>query len=103
MNFPVYFFSLLFVFLVHVPGAADEMTARNLLISQGCKACHKFEGAGGIEGPSLDRIGQRLDSVAIERKLLRPQATNRDSVMPNYRHLTDDQIEALVNFLEAQK
>ncbi len=78
---------------------ADEIVARNLIISQGCKGCHVLEGSGGILGPELDKAGARLTRVQIWNKLLEPQATAPKSVMPDYRHLTDEQMNALLDFL----
>ncbi len=86
-----------------MPASADEIVARNLLISQGCKGCHSFEGGGGNLGPSLDRVGARLNAYQIERRLRQPKAANPDSIMPGYGHLRDEEIDALVDFLKKRK
>ena len=85
------------------PGHADETVARSLLVSQGCKGCHVFDGEGGNLGPSLDKVGKRLNAYQIEQKLLTPRKTNPGSVMPSFGHLTDEQLLALVNFLKNRK
>ena len=82
---------------------AEEMSARNLLLSQGCKGCHFFEGDGGTLGPSLDKVGVRLTSLQIEQILLNPKLANPDSVMPNFKHLKDEERKALADFLKTRK
>ncbi len=81
------------------PSYGDEITARNLLASQGCKGCHHLDGSGGNLGPALDKVGTRLTRVQIWEKLLDPKTTNPDSVMPDFKHLTDEQMNALLDFL----
>lgn len=82
---------------------AEEVSARNLLLSQGCKGCHVFEGDGGTLGPALDKVGSRLTSLQIEQKLLNPKLTNPDSVMPSFKHLKDKERKALADFLKTRK
>ena len=82
---------------------ADEIIARNLIISQGCKGCHTLEGSGGNLGPELDKVGSRLTRVQIREKLLEPKTTNPDSLMPDFKHLTEEQLNALLDFLSQLK
>jgi cbb3-type cytochrome oxidase cytochrome c subunit len=81
---------------------ADEKAARNLILSQGCKACHTFEGDGGSLGPPLDRIGEKLTEGQLRQKLLYPKKSTPESVMPSFEHLTEDELQALVSFLAGQ-
>ncbi len=85
------------------PLAAEEIVARNLFISQGCKGCHHLEGSGGIIGPALDKVGSRLQKTSIRNKLLAPKATNPDSLMPDFQHLKPEELDALVDFLANKK
>ena len=84
------------------PGA-DEARARTLINSLGCKGCHLFEGSGGSLGPPLDRIGLRLDSAQISRKLVDPKGTDPQSTMPAFDQLDRDDLETLADFLARQR
>jgi cytochrome c2 len=96
--------TLVFLFSLAAPAlAADEAQARNLINSLGCKGCHSFEGSGGALGPALDEVGKRLDENQLEAKLLQPKASNPNSMMPSYGHLSQDNLAALVEFLHQQK
>lgn len=90
--------------LVATAATADEdHVARELLLTQGCKGCHFFGGNGGTFGPSLDKVGKRLNAGQIERKLVTPKADKPDSIMPDYSHLSDDELKALADYLAGQK
>jgi len=98
--------TLLFIIilLLMATGAslADDQTARSLLLSQGCKGCHFFEGKGGSLAPPLDLVGERLSQEQIRQKLLAPNEAVPDSVMPGYGHLTDEELQSLVRFLSTR-
>jgi len=81
---------------------ADEITARNLLLSQGCKGCHFIDGTGGTLGPNLDQVGAKLKPAQLKEKLVSPKSTNPDSVMPSYSHLKEEELQALVDFLKTR-
>ena len=81
---------------------ADEKVARNLILSQGCKGCHLFEESGGSLAPSLDQVGEKLSYEQLRQKLLFPKKTNPDTVMPDYQHLTEDEVRALAQFLSSR-
>ena len=81
---------------------ADEQAARSLILSQGCKGCHAFEGKGGVLAPSLDLVGERLSLEQIRQKLLDPKSSAPDSVMPAYGHLTDEELRTLARFLSTR-
>jgi len=83
--------------------AEDDAMARGLLNSLGCKGCHSFEDSGGSLGPALDGVGKRLTREQIEAKMLTPKTTNPASMMPAYGHLAEEDLAALIDFLEAQK
>ncbi len=80
--------------------ASDEAHGRELANSLGCKGCHKIEGSGGTMGPALDGVGQRMDEKKIRQKLVNPKEVNPGSMMPSYEHLSDEDLEALIEYLE---
>jgi len=95
-------FMTLFILLTTTAGA-NEIVARNLILSQGCKGCHIFEEDGGTLGPALDKVGSRMKPSQIQQKLLDPKASSPKSYMPSFTHLKDDEMKALVDFLASRK
>jgi len=92
----------LFIFLAFsIPSQAEEITIRDLIHAQGCKGCHIIEGTGGTFGPSLDKVGQRLPLEQIRQKLIDPKTGNSSSLMPDSRHLTEQELDRLTLFLSA--
>ncbi len=90
----------LFIFSTFsIPGLAEEITIRDLIHAQGCKGCHIIEGTGGTLGPSLDKVGQRLSIEQIRQKLIDPKTGNSSSLMPDSRHLTEQEMDRLTDFL----
>ena len=77
-----------------------------------CIICHTMEGvSGGIAGPNLSHVGSRTtiaggtipaDSAGIARWLRDPMGEKPGSLMPTI-DLTDDEIAALVAYLQSRK
>jgi cytochrome c oxidase subunit II len=89
------------------PGSEVERTLPT------CLACHALRGLGGpppdaaVKGPDLTHVGSRRTIVGawlennpqeLARWLRNPPRVKPGSLMPNY-HLTDEQIEDLVEYL----
>jgi mono/diheme cytochrome c family protein len=70
-----------------------------LFYEKGCNACHA-EGTkgGGVVGPNLERVGDRLQPAYILSHLRNPQQANPQAVEPNFS-LSDDELKVLVGFL----
>ena len=73
----------------------DEARGRELVNSLGCKGCHKIGGSGGAMGPALDGLGKRLEDDSIREQLIKGGAG-----MPSYQHLSKEDLDALVDYLE---
>ncbi|MBW2518919.1 MAG: c-type cytochrome [Deltaproteobacteria bacterium] len=78
---------------------AGEIRARKLINAQGCKACHVVDGVGGSLGPNLDLIQPRLTPDETEHKLVNHQRQHADSRVPDFSHLSGDEITILIKFL----
>lgn len=77
-------------------GAAAE--GATLFYSKGCEFCHTVKGQGGIRGPDLTLVGDRMSSGEITAKI-----ADGASNMPSYvKTLTPQEMESLVAFLESQ-
>ncbi|TNE89037.1 MAG: c-type cytochrome [Deltaproteobacteria bacterium] len=67
-----------------------------------CTACHSLGGSGGTIGPALDGVGHRYDEASLRTWLADPGAVKPGTAMPNLG-LDDDELDALTQFLIAQK
>ena len=92
--------------LAALPAAANpdaEATARRLLNSQGCKACHRVEGAGATGGPELEKVGSRLNAEQIRARLANPQKQHAGGRIKDFSHLQGAELDALALFLSGRK
>jgi ubiquinol-cytochrome c reductase cytochrome b subunit len=70
-----------------------------LFHDKGCEYCHEIHGQGGLRGPNLSDVADRLNDQQIERRIL-----NGGYNMPEFaRTLNSDQVNALVTFLSTMR
>ena len=81
------------------PSSAENPTAIDLIHAQGCKGCHSINNNGGILGPPLDEIGLKLTHKQIRQKLINPKTGNPSSVMPDSRHLSEQEVDLMTDYL----
>jgi mono/diheme cytochrome c family protein len=75
------------------------LTGRKLFDEKyGCNACHQVSSKGGVIGPDLTRVGDRLRTEWIVYYLHNPKAFVTRSIEPVY-NFTDEEAEALTAFL----
>ena len=67
-----------------------------------CQTCHQINHQGGLIGPDLTKVGDRLRLEWILYYLRDPKAFVKRSVEPAYK-LTDKEIEALAAYLASPK
>lgn len=80
--------------------AMDEAGARKLMNSQGCKSCHSLEGDGGKTAASFEDIRARSSRVEIRRQLVNQAHRHGNGRIPDFSHLSDAEIDALVDFIQ---
>ncbi len=68
---------------------------------KGCRSCHAIK-EGGIVGPTLKRVGDRLENGFIFHHLKNPHLEVPDGVEPNFQ-LSNDEATALTHFLMSCK
>ena len=68
-----------------------------------CFDCHQLRGFGGSEGPALDDVGNRLTLDRIKTQISNPESINPDSEMPAYSDMSEQDLQALAEFLAKQK
>ena len=94
-------FTLMILSCLPLRGLADDTAlARKLLNSQGCKACHSLEGDGGKDAESFEEIRDRLSWAEIRLQLVNQERIHAYGKMPDYSHLSDAEIEALIYFIK---
>jgi ubiquinol-cytochrome c reductase cytochrome b subunit len=79
----------------------DEAGARKLMNSQGCKACHSLEGDGGKTAASFEDIRARSSRAEIRSQLVNPAHRHGNGRIPDFSHLSDAEVDALVDFIQA--
>lgn len=76
---------------------------REVFRAKGCLSCHNVgEGAGGVVGPSLDSVGDRLKAGYVSYHLRDPHAVNPYSAEPEYA-LSDEDARALAAYVSTRK
>ena len=79
------------------PTEEEIAGGKELYDLKGCRSCHTIE-SGGIVGPTLKRVGDRLENGFIFYHLKNPHLEVPDGVEPNYQ-LSDDEAIAITNYL----
>ncbi len=80
-----------------------RMGAR-LFDEQGCRNCHSLDGKGASgPGPALDGIGALKPSRSWFVSFLKDPAAQGAALMPSYGHLSSEELNALAEFLRAQR
>jgi len=103
ISFVIGVVSLLGLTVFPVSGyAQDDGPARKLFNSQGCKACHALEGDGGSLAGRFEEIRAKLSRAEIRMQLVNPEQKHGNSTIPDFSHLSKQEIDALVNFIQPE-
>ncbi|MBW2688554.1 MAG: cytochrome c [Deltaproteobacteria bacterium] len=80
--------------------AQGDGPARKLINSQGCKACHALEGDGGTMAGNFEEIRASLSRAEIRLQLVNQEQKHGKGTIPDFSHLSEEEIDALVKFLQ---
>lgn len=84
---------------------AKSRKGESIYRREGCLACHEIFGNGASYGPSLDGVGSKRDRQWLIRYLKSPWAgvsvKKYRLKMPPYEHLSDDDLNFLIDYLLA--
>jgi|GEM_PF-630385 len=69
------------------------------LFADHCMICHKGKKGGGTLGPSLVGIGRKREGEYLEQVIRQPNQVNPGTVMPAFDRLSQEEIEAIVDYL----
>lgn len=67
-----------------------------------CSLCHEIGGKGGKFGGDLDHVGAKRDGPWLKRFMRDPTVLKPDAKMKPFAG-TDDELEALINYLVSLK
>jgi ubiquinol-cytochrome c reductase cytochrome b subunit len=77
---------------------AEAQTGAVLVFNKGCLYCHRISGDGGLRGPDLTDVGNRLNNQELTIRIV-----NGGGNMPAFGpSLTDKDLKALVAFLNTR-
>jgi mono/diheme cytochrome c family protein len=82
-------------------GTATEI-GKTYKLELGCNACHRREGPGGMVGPDLTGLGQRLKAHWVARWIENPQAFRPTTRMPNFG-LSHEDAKQLAEYLASSR
>ncbi len=77
----------------------EALHGYQLFYDKGCQYCHQVEGKGGIRGPNLTKVGERLTPEEMTIRIV-----NGGHNMPAFGgSLSHDELNAIVAFLQSRK
>jgi len=80
------------------PGPANSANGKKLVDKIGCLGCHTITGQGGIFGPDLSRVAEKINPRWTIPWIKNPLSYDLETVMPDFR-LNDDQIGDIAEYL----
>ena len=81
----------------------NESEGYTLMKKYGCFSCHKLHGVGSTVGPVLDDIGAKREAEWMALWIKNPYSLKRNSRMPPFFYLSDDQIRVIAEYLSQQR
>ena len=75
--------------------ADSETEAHKLINAQGCKACHTLDGNGGVTAGSFEAMRDKLTRAQVN-----PERKHGNDKIPDFSHLSENEIDVLVNFIQ---
>ena len=80
--------------------ADSETEAHKLINAQGCKACHTLDGNGGVTAGSFEAMRDKLSRAQVRSQLINPEQKHGNDKIPDFSHLSENEIDVLVNFIQ---
>ncbi|MDH4230093.1 MAG: cytochrome c [Nitrospirota bacterium] len=88
--------------VAHAEAPRPDINAKMLIERKGCLSCHSLNGKGGKMGPPLQSVAAWSDPDRMRKYIRDPRSVNPRSIMRQIP-LTDDELEAVVEFLQSYK
>ncbi|HEY4716865.1 MAG TPA: cytochrome c [bacterium] len=83
---------------------AKELTPGQRIYQENrCSSCHSISGIGGTTGPDLSKVADRRDKDWVHKHFKNPQELVPGSAMPSFGHLSEEDLQALTDFIMTLK
>ena len=86
-------------YLTLLSGCDQSSPGARIMQREKCFECHTISGKGGAVGPNLTTVGSRRSRDYIVEQIKNPSAHRTDSAMPSFKHLPDQDIQAIADYL----
>ena len=93
----------LVICLLCVVGCEQSQQGAQIMVREKCFECHSLAGNGGGVGPDLTRVGSRRTREYIIQQIKEPQSHKPDSAMPSFKHLSEQDLNAVADYLSTRK
>ncbi|HWR57396.1 MAG TPA: c-type cytochrome [Thermodesulfovibrionales bacterium] len=80
-------------------GGTELTSGQKIYQAQGCSGCHMIGGIGGTTGPDLSRVGTKRDRKWLYDHFEDPAKVVSGSAMPGYKHLGDQALNDLTDYM----
>ncbi len=87
------------VFGLIISGCAPD--GAKVFEKAGCLSCHRYKGVGGSICPDLTDVTKRKSEQWIRQQIKDPSKNNPNSKMPSFGHLSDREIQAIIDYLKS--
>jgi len=82
---------------------ASFAAAGFVMTRSACRNCHTINGVGNDTGPNLAGVGAKNDKKWLVDHFINPQAFVKDSIMPSFKDLPKEELEAMADYLLTMK
>ena len=83
--------------------ASTIASGAHLFHGLACCGCHELSGQGDKAGTDLDGVGSRLSRQELEVQLKTPRQRRSASRMPSFAFVRPQELDKLLDFLQASK
>lgn len=81
--------------------ASNDIDGEYIFKREGCAGCHVLKGQGGGAGPDLTNVAETKSDRWLRQQIKNPAKNNPNTRMPDYKHLSRREINALIRYLKS--
>lgn len=76
-----------------------ETPGQVVYLKYDCASCHSIRGIGGTTAPDLTKVGPKYDAAWHMAHFRDPQSVVKNSVMPSFGHLSEQELKDLTDYM----